>query len=451
MFISYVKARIIGLLALFVLAVPCSYGQGNANQLWFEDPNAQYIVFAQGSLQDSSREYDVPVESKSFRLHFWARMSADIKFEIIGAGGKTQSLSEPNVSPTIGRERVSVVIFDPKPGIWKIKVSGTGTFTAGVATQSELYVCCLSLINAAGQQGQPLPPSVQLRSRLQAMQVSLAGFEVKSVEFLLLDENDQLIRPLKMRQNDFSNPYLMNLLVEVPGRAFRVGTRGVDQNGFKFQRTFPTLFQPPPEAIEGPPAEDKFLGELAQQAEAGPYEVVRASVVDVSDEAFLSERGSQIGLRLKYTLRFPRDGFYSPVPQVYPERINSGYTGALSLRTHKVTIDPAPDGLPPSVELRYISRAMYRGGQSYRFTIDLVPNYATFLDAGRGFCIAVKTFAQGTRDRFFAEITNEARLRFRFSITGTDYDGRQPVSTVQTYTPSAWYKGYLKDGALECQ
>jgi hypothetical protein len=42
MSISYVKDRIIGLLALFVLAVPCSYGQGNVNQLWFEDPNARY-------------------------------------------------------------------------------------------------------------------------------------------------------------------------------------------------------------------------------------------------------------------------------------------------------------------------------------------------------------------------------------------------------------------------
>jgi len=451
MCINSIKASGLGLLVLLILICPSVHAQGSSNQLWFEDPNAQYIVFTQGSLENSSKEYDVPVESKTFRLHFWARMTGDVRFQIIGAGGKPQPLSEPNVSATLGHERVSIVIFDPRPGVWRIKVSGTGTFTTGVATQSELYVCCLSLINAPGQQSQPLPPSVLLRGRVQAMQVSLAGFEVKSVEFHLVDENDQLIKPLKMRQNDFSNPYLMNILVEVPSRSFRVRTRGVDQSGFKFQRTFPTIFHPPSESVEGPPADDKFLGELAQQVEAGPYEVVRASVVDVSDEALLSDRGSQIGLRLKYTLRFPRDGFYSPVPQVYPERINAGYTGALSLRTHKVAIDPLPEGLPSTVELRYISRAMYRGGQLYRFTIDLVPNYALFQDGGRGFCIAVKTFAQGMRDRFFAEITDESRLRFRFSITGTDYDGRQPVSTIQTYSPSAWYRGYLKDGAIECQ
>ena len=451
MFTDSLKARMFGLLIPLVFLCPAYYAQGTANQLWFEDPNAQYVVFTHATLQNSSREYEVPIESKTFRLHFWSRISGDIRFEVFGAGGKPQPLNEPNISATMGRERVSIVIFDPKPGVWKIKVSGTGTFTTGVATQSELYVCCLSLINSPGQQAQPLPPSVQLRTRVQAMQVSLAGFEVKSVEFHLVDENDQVIRPVKMRQNDFSNPYLMNILVEVPPRSFRVRTRGVDQSGFKFQRTFPTLFHPPAESVEAPAGDDKFLGELAQQAEAGPYEVVRASVVDVSDEAFLSERGSQIGLRLKYTLRFPRDGFYSPVPQVYPERINAGYTGALSLRVHKVTIDPLPEGLPATVELRYISRAMYRGGQLYRFTIDLVPNYALFQDGGLGFCIAVKTFAQGMRERFFAEINNESRLRFRFSITGTDYDGRQPVATVQTYTPSAWYKGYLKDGAVECQ
>ena len=158
-----------------------------------------------------------------------------------------------------------------------------------------------------------------------------------------------------------------------------------------------------------------------------------------------------IGLRLKYTLQFPRDGFYSPVPQVYPERINAGYTGALSLKTHKVTIEPRPEGLSSSGELRYISRAMYRGGQVYRFTIDLIPNYAIYHEPSRTYCLGIKTFAQGTRDRFFAEVTSEARLRFRYSISGTDYDGRQPVTTGQAYIPNNWYQGYLKDGGVECQ
>ncbi len=438
-------------LVLLVVGGTTSAAQISTTQPWLEDTNAQYIIFAQGTLQDNAREFAVPVEAKTFRLQFWSRMSGDVTFEIIGPGGKPQSLTEPNVNPTVGKDRSSVVVFDPRPGLWKIRVRGNGSFTAGVTTQSELYVCCLGLVSAAGQQGQPLPPLVQLRTRLQAMQVSLAGFEVKSVEFHLVDENDQVIQPVKMRQNDFSNPYLMNLLVEVPARSFRIRTRGIDQTGYTFQRTFATLFQPPAEPIEGPPAQDKFLGELAQQAEAGPYQVVRASVIDVADEGFLSERGTVIGLRLKYSLQFPRDGFYSPVPQVYPERINSGYTGALSLKTHRVTIEPRPEGLTSSGDLRYISRAMYRGGQVYRFTIDLIPNYAIYLEPSRSFCIAVKTFAQGTRDRFYAEVTSDARLRFRYSISGTDYDGRQPVTTDQAYIPNSWYQGYLRDGAVECQ
>jgi hypothetical protein len=50
---------------------------------------------------------------------------------------------------------------------------------------------------------------------------------------------------------------------------------------------------------------------------AGPYEVVRASVVDVQTKLFPSERGSQIGLRLNL-FGFLATGSIAPVPQVYP-------------------------------------------------------------------------------------------------------------------------------------
>ena len=102
-------------LALLVVGVTTCAAQTAATQPWIEDTNAQYIIFAQGTLQDNSREFAVPVEAKTFRLHFWSRISGDVTFEIIGPGGKPQSLTEPNVNPySLGKDRSSVVIFDRK-------------------------------------------------------------------------------------------------------------------------------------------------------------------------------------------------------------------------------------------------------------------------------------------------------------------------------------------------
>ena len=421
------------------------------SQAWPEEPNAQYILFASGTLQGEQREYEVPVEAKTFRLQFWARLTGELSFDVVGPLGKSQTLTDPNVSSTISKERQSLVVFDPKPGLWRVRLSGSGTFTAAVSTQSELYICCMSLLSSSGPQGHPLPPTVQLRSRQQAMQLSLAGIEVLSVGFDLIDENNRVIKPVKLRQNDYSNPYLMIMLVETSTQPFRVMARGEDHTGYAFQRVFPTLFQPPIEEGAVAVAQDQLLADLIQNAEAGPYRVVRASVLEMTDEVLLSEAGAPIGVRLKFALRFPRDGFYTPLPQVFPERIAYGYTGALSLRVQRVEIAPFPEGPQSTVTMRYLSRASYRANQLYRFTVDLVPNYAQYNDQKHAFCIMTKAFSYGSRDRFLNEVTNEARMRFRISIMGTDMDGRQPATTEQSYIPNLWYSSFLKEGAAECQ
>jgi hypothetical protein len=441
------------LLFLSLTIAPEVFGQATG-QLWPEDPNAQYITYAAGTLNDETREYEIPVEAKTFRLNLWARVDGTINLEILGALGKLQPLTDPNISLSGGRDRQSIVVFDPKPGVWKLRLKGSGNFTIGATIQSELYVCCLSLLNTGSQIGNPAQQTVILKSRVQAMQVSLAGLEIQSIEFNLIDEENRIVRPVKLRQNDYSNPYLLIMLVEAPTQSFRVLARGRDQAGYAFQRIFLPLFQPP---VEPPLAEqpaNAMLTELAQQATAGPYEVARVTVRNLKDEPLLSASGTPIGVRLSYSLRFPRDGFYTPIPQVYPERIGYGYTGAMSLKVHQFEIAPLPDGAnnsaqPPQV--RYLSRAFYKAGQDYRYTIDLIPNYALYNEQKRSFCIATRTFSHNSRERFTSEVMSDTKLRFRIAIQGTDMDGRQPQLTGQTYIPNTWYSGYLKDGAPECQ
>jgi hypothetical protein len=377
------------------------------------------------------------------------RYAGEIALRLAGPTGKEMRLSDPNISVSRMSDRQVITIFDPMPGHWKLSLNGTGPFGAAATTQSEMYVCCLMLTGGGASFSHPLPATLPVRRQHQAAQVSLAGHEIKTIDFHLIDEGGRPLGPVKFRQNDYSNLYLISLLIATPDRPFRVLARGRDQTGYDFQRIFVTLFQPTIESLpEKTP--DPALADLAQSATEGPLPVVRAEVADLDDGPLLSEKGSPIGLRLRYSIRFPRDGVYSPLPQMYPERIVAGYTGALSLKVIKASVDPLPEGLTTAVPLHFLGRATYRAGQIYRFTVDLVPNYALFNESQRSFCLAVKTFGHNSRERFVQEVTSEQRIRFRISILGTSLGLQQPAMTTQTYVPNVWYAGFRRDGATEC-
>ena len=131
-----------------------------------------------------------------------------------------------------------------------------------------------------------------------------------------------MIAPIKFRQSDFSIPYNFTLLLDTPDRPFRVSARGRDSSGKRFQRVIGWLIRPQtsdqPGAAnprtEGAPAEGDNPGqtwtpqEWNQSVVEGEYKVIRAEVVSWSDEPLLSEKGNPIGIRLKYSVRFPVDG-----------------------------------------------------------------------------------------------------------------------------------------------
>jgi len=203
----------------------------------------------------------------------------------------------------------------------------------------------------------------------------------------------------------------------------------------------------------------------------GEYKIVRAQILSWRDEPLLSEKGNPIGIRLSYSMRFPLEGSYSPSPSVYPERVSHGFTGALGMRVHRGSVEPAPDGASPSNQWVFGGRGNFKAGVAYNFTVDLIPNYAAFDEKKNAFCLQTKVYGQqinpqagqqasqqasqggqgGLRERFEREVTSEAKIRYRLTISGADLDWRQPVLTENAYAPMVWHRGYLKEGAGECQ
>src|SRR5262245_40911978 len=449
-----------------------------------DDPNAQYIAIQSGKLASQVRDIEVPVEVGVWKVQFNLQTTPEVKWTIVTPSNRPLDQGMPNLAITGGKEgetdKRSVLMWDPRPGMWKIRLSGTGEFTTSVTTQGELFVCCIQFFGRAGvfsmDRFQPV------RGARQSAQVHTSSYNIDTIEFRMIDDLGDLIAPIKFRQSDYSIPYSFTLLLDTPDRPFRIAARGRDTSGKSFQRVMGWLIRPqasdPPSAGAGVGAAPRTEGapvgednqtqvwspqEWNQNVVEGEYKVIRAQIVSWNDEPLLSEKGNPIGIRLKYSIRFPVDGSYSPLPSLYPERASRGFTGALGMRVHKGSVEPEQDGAQKSSQWIFGGRGTFKAGVVYNFSVDLIPNYVSYNEQKGAFCMQTKAYIQpggpgspgvhpGLRERFEREVMSETKIRYRLSISGIDLDGgRQPMLTERSYAPNVWYQSYRREGAVDCQ
>lgn len=446
----FVFMTVLGMIGFYYLAIPSA---ANAQ----DDPNAQYITLLNGGLSSEPREIEVPVEVGVLRLQFSVQFTDKINLAILTPLGETLALNEPIVTVNETKERRTIAMWDPRPGVWKVRLSGSGRFTVAVTAQGDLYICCMQFF---GRNGVYMMDRFQpARGTKQQAQVYASGFNLETIEFDLINEQGDLVSRLKFRQSDYSNPSGFTLLIEIPEQPFRVLARGRDTSGKLYQRVFHWLIRPMNTEASDAPSENspvmtynnQSLPEAGKDLVQGEQKIIRAEIIKWSDEQLVSEKGNPIGIRLKYSMRFPVEGSYSPYPQLYPERVGSGPAGALSMRVHKGAVEPMPESAQTPGQLVFGGRATFKPDVIYHFTVDLVPNYTFYNEKMKSFCLQTKPYTQqGARERFEREVANELKLRFRLTVSGTDLDNRSPTLTENTYLPSVWYRGYQKEGATEC-
>jgi hypothetical protein len=444
-----------------------------------DDPNAQYIMIQSGALAGKVREIEVPVEVGVWKLQFNLQTTGDVNWMIVTPSDRPLDKSMPNHAISSSKEggtvKRSILLWDPRPGRWKIRLSGSGEYTTSVTTQGEIFVCCVQFFGRAGifsmDRFQPI------RGARQHAQIHTSSYNIDTIEFRLIDEQGELIAPIKFRQSDYSIPHNFTLLLDTPDRPFRIAARGRDTSGRSFHRVLGWLIRPQvsdpsiagttPRTEGAPASADNEAQtwtpqEWNQNVVEGEYKIIRAQIVNWSDEPLLTEKGNPIGIRLKYSIRFPVDGSYSPFPSLYPDRASRGFTGALGMRVHKGSVEPEPDSAQKSSQWLFGGRGTFKAGVVYNFSVDLIPNYVFFNEQKGAFCLQTKAYIQSggpagpgghpaLRERFEREVTSETRIRYRISISGIDLDGWQPLLTERTYAPNAWRQSYRREGAVDCQ
>ena len=146
-----------------------------------EDPNQQYITLLSGNLSGETRDIEVPIEVGVLRIFFSVRSTENSEFELISPTGRAVPLDEPNILVTEAEGRKTIAMWDPRPGLWKMRLTGSGNFTASAWVQGDLYICCMQFF--ARNLIHQLDKFQPVRGSRQQAQVYASGFNIEAMEF----------------------------------------------------------------------------------------------------------------------------------------------------------------------------------------------------------------------------------------------------------------------------
>jgi len=169
----------------------------------------------------------------------------------------------------------------------------------------------------------------------------------------------------------------------------------------------------------------------------------RVEVLDVADEPLLSLQGKPLGIRMRYSVQFPRAGPYFPAPALTAtdERFQGRF-----MRIIRTETTPRPEQMR-SDSSNTGTHARYKANVTYRFVVDLVPGFVIISPDKTKSCFSFLNASERN-----AVTTSDDATRFRVHIDGTDYGGYfggAPQFTKNVYNMRDFYQDAVANGAKD--
>ena len=163
-------------------------------------------------------------------------------------------------------------------------------------------------------------------------------------------------------------------------------------------------------------------------------------VFDITDEPFRSPSGNLLGVRLRYSVRVPTSGRYSPGPRLLTaDKSLRDFRGLTILNT---TVEPRPARADAS--LLTVPYGRYEKEITYQFTVEMIPFYLIPSRDRSGYC---NSFASAEEENL---AQSDRQERFLISVGGTSADmdltGKSPL-TSHAYKLKDFYDGAVAEGA----
>jgi len=162
-------------------------------------------------------------------------------------------------------------------------------------------------------------------------------------------------------------------------------------------------------------------------------------VTDLHDEVLFTERNNPIGIRLRYTITFPRNGRYFPMPSVGDGKSRAGHFYPIAVK-----INPLP-----KLEGRGVSlTGYYKAGVSYEIIAELRPQFLLPDQKTKNPCVF---FTDSDEENLIKGATASERLEV--NIDGTSFNryyGHGIHYLEHEYNLKAFYDSIAQEGIPRC-
>jgi len=292
-----------------------------------------------------------------------------------------------------------------------------------------------------------------------------------SVRFEIVDAAGRTLQtPTMWKASDGADDGEFYGFVKIPNQPFRAAISGINTSGSGFRSVLDTVFEPvavgPAEQLLFPPGistnertqvqaivdaySQQMRARAAQVAAEHPDGLItlaRAVVSRIAYEPLSSKTGAPIGVRLRYSIRFPSTLSIVAVPLVFPVYQTTTWRGVVEMKPLGGTITPEPQmvGVQSLQDvLVYRAAATYRAGQTYTFVVDMVPDYVFQGTQTGRFCI----FEQKITNRavWDALIASQTAVPYSVSISDTETS-----ATIPAFFPQrTFHEAFTAGGAFDC-
>lgn len=166
-------------------------------------------------------------------------------------------------------------------------------------------------------------------------------------------------------------------------------------------------------------------------------QAANTKVLNMQEELLYSQAGNPIGVRLKYSMIFPKNDYFWQLPTMDPQQYLNINILANMRNTTQV--------IEPSMIAKVKEAPKFEKDKNYNFVMDMVPNFIGQDFKTKKICIIAPQAAYVAR---FNEIMADEKLKIKYviSISGTEYT----APTKNLYSLKTFYDSAIKEGAVQC-
>lgn len=208
----------------------------SANLLIALGAHSQTVFRTAGTMQPGIHEIAIPIDSTIESLLFSVGVQCLQTAQVVRPSGRVPVGDDVTDFSNLKAEHVTVVRH-PEPGVWTLRVAGSGISGMVVQAQSPLGISQLDFAPAPGTTFTPIP-----RAGIEnIVRIRMVG-QPSDVRAFLVNGAFERIADIALAAGDEPGTFVGR--VKAISAAFRVGLTGTDERGHAFQRMSAPLLTP---------------------------------------------------------------------------------------------------------------------------------------------------------------------------------------------------------------